>query len=117
MLSSIYYYIDDRGVSPVKKFIASLALRERAKIFAYINELKVQGHNLRRPLADYLGQGIYELRPKHNRIFYFFFIKNSAVLVHAIRKKTDKISENDLQLCVKRKNQVESEYKNIQKLE
>jgi phage-related protein len=114
MLSNIYYYIDARGNNPVKEFIASLPLKERAKVLAYIEELRQQGHNLRRPLADYVGQGIYELRPKHNRVFYFFFMKDSAVLVHAIKKKTDKIPEGDLQLCVKRKSQVGSDYKHIE---
>lgn len=114
MLKNIYYYIDNRGNSPVKEFITALPLKQRAKVFAYIDELKEQGHNLRRPLADYLGNGIYELRPRKNRVFYFFFIKNSAVLVHIIRKDTAKVPKNDFQLCVKRKNQVGSEYKNIE---
>ena len=106
MLKSIYYFVDERGYNFVKEFIDNLPTKEQAKIFAYIAELKNQGHNLRRPLADYLGNGIYELRPKDNRIFYFFFLKDSAVLVHAIKKKTDKISKEDLKLCLKRKSQV-----------
>ena len=72
MLTNIYYFVDERGGKPVEEFIRSLSLNERAKVFAYITELKNQGHNLRRPLADYIGNGIYELRPKNNRIFYFF---------------------------------------------
>ncbi len=115
MLASIYYFVDERGHKPVEKFIRSLPVKERAKVFAYIMELKNQGHNLRRPIADYLGNGIYELRPKSNRIFYFFFLKDSAVLVHAMRKKTDKIPEEDLRLCLKRKAQVE-EYAKLEKI-
>ncbi len=106
MLKNIYYFIDERGHNFVKDFIDSLPMKEQLKIFAYITELRKQGHNLRRPLADYLGNGIYELRPKDNRIFYFFFLKDSAVLVHAIKKKTDKIPKQDFKLCLKRKNQV-----------
>lgn len=115
MLENIYYFLDERGESPVKEFIKALPQNERAKVFAYIAELKNQGHNLRRPLADYLGQGIYELRPKANRVFYFFFLKNSAVLVHAIRKKTDKISNRDLEVCLKRKSEVE-DYAKVERI-
>ena len=115
MLENIYYFLDERGANPVKDFIKALPQNERAKIFACIAELKNQGHNLRRPLADYLGQGIYELRPKANRIFYFFFLKNSAVLIHAIRKKTDKIPNRDLELCLKRKRAVE-DYAKVEKI-
>lgn len=107
MLKSINYFIDDRGDVPVKSFIEKLPVKEQAKIFAYLEELKGQGHNLRRPMADYLGEGIYELRPKDNRIFYFFLLRENVVLLHAIRKKTDKIPERDLALCIKRRKQVE----------
>lgn len=116
MLSNIYYFVDEKGNNPVKEFIASLPVKERAKIFAYIAELRVQGHNLRRPMADYLKNGIYELRPKANRIFYFFFLKHSAVLLHAVRKKTDRILEKDLALCIKRK-QATEELMRMEKLE
>ena len=88
MLANIYYFVDEKVHKPVEEFIRVLPTKERAKIFAYIMELKHQGRNLRRPMADYLGNGIYELRPRDNRIFYFFFLKDSAVLVHAIRKKS-----------------------------
>lgn len=102
----VYYYIDDRGRNPVKEFIKDLPDIDKAKAFAYIKELKRQGHNLRRPLADYLTDGIYELRPKKNRIFYFFYLKDSAVLLHAVKKKTQKIQKSDLKICLKRKNYV-----------
>lgn len=115
MLENIYYFLDERGANPVKEFIKALSQDERAKVFAYIAELKDKGHNLRRPLADYLGQGIYELRPKANRIFYFFFLKNSAVFIHAIRKKTDKIHNRDLELCLKRKSEIE-DYAKLEKI-
>ena len=79
-----------------------MPLRDQAKILAYLEELRKQGHNLRRPMADYLGEGIYELRPKDTRVFYFFFMKDTAVLLHAIRKKTSSIPARDMALCLKR---------------
>ena len=114
---SIYYYIDDRGCNPVKEFIHTLPENEQAKVYAYLRELKKEGNNLRRPMADYLGEGIYELRPKDNRIFYLFYLKSNAVLVHAIKKRTKKITRRDMQLCLKRKKQIEIEEKHIEKIE
>ncbi len=55
----IWYYLDERGHSPIREFIDGLPLDEQAKVFAYIGELGKQGHNLRRPLADYVKEGIY----------------------------------------------------------
>ena len=116
-LKDVYCYVDDRGNNPVKEFIKSLPLKERAKILAYISELEKQGNNLRRPLADYLEDSIYELRPKDNRIFYFFYLRDSAVLLHAIKKKTREIPRDDLNLCLKRKNLVEVGSGHVEKLE
>ncbi len=109
MLNKIYFFVDEKGANPVKDFICALTDKEQAKIAAYVMELKLQGHNLRRPIAGYLGSGIYELRPQSHRVFYFFFMKNNVVLVHAIRKKTDKIPKEDLALCLKRKMLIRSE--------
>ena len=104
---NIWYFVDERGKSPVKEFIDDLPLDEQVKVFAYINELRKQGHNLRRPLADYVRDGIYELRPKANRLFYFFYLRENVVFVHAIKKKTHKIPENDIEVSLKRKRQIE----------
>ncbi len=116
-LSNIYYFVDENKNNPVKEFIDSLTKEEQAKIYAYVKELKKQGNNLRRPMADYLKKGIYELRPKDNRIFYFFYLRNNAVLIHAIKKKTKKIPERDLRLCVKRKTRTEKQGKHIERIE
>ncbi len=110
----IYYFVDPRGHNPVKEFIHGLPAKEQEKVYAYIDELRWQGHNLRRPMADYLRDGIYELRPKANRVLYFFFLTNGVVLVHAIRKKTDKIPEHDLALAIRRKSEV-GENQNIER--
>ena len=110
---NIYYFEDDRGDVPVREFIDDLPLDEQAKVFAYIDELRKQGHNLRRPLADYVCDAIYELRPKANRLFYFFFLRENVVLVHAIKKKTFKIPKRDIELCLKRKKYIEKYQSNI----
>jgi len=110
---NVCYFIDNRGRLPVKEFIDELPLDERTKVFAYLEELRRQGHNLRRPLADYVTDGIYELRPKANRLFYFFFLRENAVFVHAIKKKTFKISENDIKICLRRKKYIEQYGANV----
>jgi phage-related protein len=116
-LKGVYYFVDKDGAKPVKEFIHFLTQKEQAKVYAYITELKKQGNNLRRPMADYLEDGIYELRPKDNRIFYFFYLRNRAILVHAIKKHVKKVPENDLRLCIKRKIETEACGTNIERLE
>jgi len=117
MLKGVYYFIDEDGRSPVKEFIGSLTEIEQARVYAYISELKNRGHIMRRPMADYLRDGIYELRPRDNRIFYFFYMRDRAVLVHAITKHVKKIPEADLNLCIKRKARIEACGANIEQIE
>jgi phage-related protein len=117
MLKGAYYFVDEDGRRLVKDFINSLTKKEQAKVYAYITELKDQGNNLRRPMADYLRNGIYELRPRDNRIFYFFYLRDRAVLVHAIKKHVNRIPAHDLKLCVNRKMKVEAGGAGIERIE
>jgi len=117
MLKGIYYFVDKDGSKPVKEFIDSLADKEQAKIYAYIAELKKQGNNLRRPMADYVKDGIYELRPRDNRVFYFFYLRDRAILVHAIKKHVNKIPEQALKICARRKMDIEASGTNIVRIE
>jgi hypothetical protein len=49
------------------------------------------GHELRRPTADLLEDGIYELRAKvgrvNDRVLYFFHGRGVAVLAHGLTKE------------------------------
>lgn len=58
---------------------------------AAISELEKRGFELRRPTADSLEDGIYELRPHsakgQYRILYFFHGQNLVVLTHGFLKK------------------------------
>jgi phage-related protein len=117
MLKGVYYFKDEDGCRPVKDFIDSLAEKEQAKVYAYIAELINQGNNLRRPMADYLIDGIYELRPRDNRIFYFFYLRDRAVLLHAIKKHVKRIPENDLKVCMKRRLKIDACGTNIERIE
>ena len=46
-MKHIYFFVNEKGDSPVREFIESLPDKEQAKIAAYVSELKIQGHNLR----------------------------------------------------------------------
>ncbi len=66
------------------------------------------GHDLRRPTADYLRDGIYELRAKRGRvnyrILYFFHDKQCAVLGHALTKE-DRVPAADIERARRRMEQ------------
>ena len=64
-----------------------------AKCVAAIERLAELGHELRRPLADYLQDGIYERRPKSGhvnyRMLYFFHGRHLAVLTSGLTKEAE----------------------------
>ena len=67
--------------------------------------------SLRRPAADYLRDGIYELRAKQGhvqyRLLYFFHGRQVAILAHALTKE-DEVPEADIERAIKRKKLFES---------
>jgi len=80
--------------------------RAFAKCLARIRLLADSGCELRRPIADFLRDGIYELRAKDGRvnypILYFFHGRNVAVLAHALTKESE-VPDVDIDRAVQRK--------------
>ncbi len=110
MKKKVVYYIDARGQNPVWTFITHLPAQEREKCFEYIAYLETFGEDVRRPVGDYLGSKLYELRLKGSRILYFFMLRDYAVLVHAFKKKGNAIADSDMTLAQRRKADFVSRY-------
>ena len=93
------YYPDARGNTPALEFLLGLPQDEQQMAFAYISYLEEQGEALRRPIAEYLGDKLYELRPKQIRILYAFVGKQHAVILHVFRKKTGPVPPSEKRLA------------------
>lgn len=81
-------------------YIRAQVKEHRAKIgraLAYLEEI---GPDARRPLADHLGDGLYELRvieARHqHRLLYFFHGRAAIVVTSAFIKKTARVPEAEL---------------------
>lgn len=96
----IIFYQTPRNDYPVKDFIKDLDKKSRAKVYRCIEQLEKEGPNLLRPYADVVRGKIRELRVDFSstnvRIFYFFFLKNDIVLLHAFKKKTQRLPEREI---------------------
>ena len=109
---SVVYYTDADGSSRVLEQINGLSLTEKQKIFAYISLLEERGEELRRPIADYVGDKLYELRPQKHRVLYFFMLKDYAIVVHCFRKRTDRLPVHDKETALKRREDFMDRYHN-----
>jgi len=102
---NIVYYETAKEECPVEDFINSRSIKNRVKIFNWLEQLEVQGPNLPRPYADFLEDGIHELRIKLSgeqiRIIYFFYCREFIILTHAFRKKTDKVPKAEIEKAKK----------------
>ncbi len=92
--TKVLFYQEDDGSVPVLDWLHTLRERsERAyrKCFAVIALLKQSGHELRRPHADMLRDGVYELRTRvgnvNYRILYGYAGKDIALLASGLTKE------------------------------
>ena len=105
----VIFYQDENGKVPVLKWLDKLE-REDPKgllnCLDRIQQLASMGHELRRPLADILRDGIYELRASHRRvqyrILYFFHGRNIAIIAHAIVKEGSAVPDAEIERAIER---------------
>lgn len=86
----VFYQEKDRSI-PLLEWFDSLLPKVQDKCRIKIERLQELGRELRRPEADFLRDGIYELRVRHQRVnyrmLYFFHGNVAAVLSHGITKE------------------------------
>jgi phage-related protein len=109
----VVLYRDDDGAVAVIEWLDSLPTRARDKCTVRIERLAELGHRVRRPEADYLGNGIYELRAKHMgvnlRMLYFFHGRAVAVLSHGFAKQQARVPAAEIAIALRRKSAFESD--------
>lgn len=107
--TQVVFYQDKAGNSAVANWLTELHATHRKAFFkcrAALARLALLGHELRRPEADYLGDGLHELRVRFGsvnyRFLYFFHGQNIAVVAHGLTKETA-IPATDLARALARK--------------
>lgn len=105
---TVLFYKDAATESePCKDWLLSLPQKARAAGVARLKLLHEKGHALRRPHADSLRDGIYELRWKTDninyRILYFFQGQEAVLLSHGFTKQTAKVPAKEIDLAIARK--------------
>ena len=105
----ILVFQGQNGTVPLTEWLDYLEEREpRAyqKCLERILLLSNLGFELKRPYADKLRDGIYELRAKignvNYRILYFFCGRNQVCLSHGFTKE-DKVPDAEIETAIKRK--------------
>ena len=89
--TKVVIYCEENRQAPLLTWLDALPAKVQSKCAVKIERLRELGHELRRPEADYLRDGIYELRASYEsinyRILYFFHGKTAVVLSHGLTKE------------------------------
>ncbi len=103
---TVEFYEDKNGESELWDFLEEL--REKSatnkdariqykQIGLYIQLLQEHGTRLPDNVTKHIEEDIWELRPGNNRIFYFYKVENTFVLLHHFRKKTQKTPAREIE--------------------
>lgn len=102
----IEFYEKENGESDVWNFLEELraasATSKDARIqykqmMLYIQLLEQNGTRMPDNITKHLGDNIWELRPRNNRVFYFYFENDVFVLLHHFRKKSQKTPTREIE--------------------
>ena len=90
--TEVVFYAESDGTSPLLGWLDRQQRKVQDKCIVRIERLAELGHELRRPEADTLRDGIHELRVSYRRVQYrilYFFHQGAAVLAHGIKKESE----------------------------
>lgn len=89
--TNVILFQEEGGSCPFFDWMSKLHPKIQAKCLSRLERLRELGHELRRPEADFLRDGIYELRVTlrgvNHRILYFFHGNIAAVVSHGLVKE------------------------------
>ena len=103
---NVEFYETQDGKSQIWEFLEELRIKaatskdariQHKQASLYIELLQQNGTRLNENITKHLEDGIWELRPGNNRVFYFFFQDNTFVLLPQFRKKTQKTPKREIE--------------------
>ena len=103
---NVEFYETQDGKSQIWEFLEDLRIKaatskdariQHKQASLYIELLQQNETRLNENITKHLEDGIWELRPGNNRVFYFFFQDNTFVLLHQFRKKTQKTPKREIE--------------------
>ena len=112
--TEVFFFREPKDDSvPLLQWLDALPTKVQAKCTVRIDRLGELGHELRRPEADLLRDGIYELRASHQgihyRMLYFFAGKAVVVVSHGLMKERE-VPAREIDRAIRRQRLVEADF-------
>ena len=103
---TVEFYETQDGECQVWDFLEGLRIKaasnkdariQHKQASLYIELLQQNGTHMNENITKHLEDGIWELRPGNNRVFYFFFQDDIFVLLHQFRKQSQKTPKREIE--------------------
>jgi phage-related protein len=108
--TKVVFFKEKDGTVPITDWLDELIPKAQIKCLTKLGRLEQFGHELRRPEADLLRDGIHELRVGlqgvNYRILYFFYGTAAVVVSHGLTKEKA-VPPKEIDRAVERKRKFE----------
>lgn len=105
----VLFFTNENGKSDVAEFILSLSEVAQAKIYNQIDHLKEYGLTRHNPsIRKIVGTQLWEIRilGKNNLRLICITLKHKVVILHVFDKKSQKTSKKEIQIAIRRYNEI-----------
>jgi phage-related protein len=102
--TEVLFFADDDGSAPLLGWLDAQQPKVQDKCLVRIERLAECGHELRRPEADFLRNGVHELRVRHMNVNYrilYFFHEGRAVVTHGLTKE-GQVPDREINVAIER---------------
>ena len=103
---NVEFYENANGESELWNFLEELRIKSETnkdariqfkQISLYIQLLQEHGTRLPENITKHIDDDIWELRPGNNRVFYFYHMDDTFILLHHFRKKSQKTPRREIE--------------------
>jgi phage-related protein len=109
--TEVVFFSENDGSVPLLEWLDRQPMKVQTKCIVRVERLIELGHELRRPEADFLRDGIHELRLSFRGVQYrmlYFFFKERAVVTHGLTKE-GKVPDVEIDRAIERKARFEKD--------
>lgn len=107
--TEVVLFAENDGSAPLLDWLDGLPTKVQDKCIIRIERLEEVGHELRRPEAEFLRDGVYALRVRRMHVNYrmlYFFDDRRAVISHGIIKE-GKVPDAEIDRVIERRQRFE----------
>ena len=110
---TVEFYETQNGECQIWDFLEGLRIKavsnkdariQHKQVSLCIELLQQNGTHMNENITKHLEDGIWELCPGNNRVFYFFFKNDTFVLLHQFRKKSQKTPKREIEKAKRERN-------------